>query len=578
MSVLQEFKDGDLARLPVSDLKDMNLGGNTRRKKIRANWPEFVESIRKQGVLQSVVARLMPDGSFELLAGYGRRDAAKEVGLNDVPALIRIVDDATALEINLAENMERIEFSLTDQVIWALRFTSLYQGDTESAAQRLGWSVNKLRERLSLAPCDDAVLDALDDGSITVKHALILASFEKKVQINTLAKIVAEKWSVQDLKARADRVQIPLSKAVFSKVDCTKCQHNTELQAGLFGMDDSAMCSKSSCFQAKTKEALEVKKVEAQEKYGTVIWLSQSLPEHRQTVTAAVVGTEQYDTGCMSCNSRVAVINDTPNGQIGSILESQCTDKSCFAECSNAYESFVKAQAKAAQNNVESTETGTDVDADNIAVEEENVVSMAKKAPAVKSGAISQVLVEAHWNEIRESAGQFIDKTMHSKFGLVMQLIGVMSISNFKSIRDLTNSMPALMAKSDQELQSMIETVLNHIATKAPTICGFGANKVIAASAVSSEGGEAAIVRQWRPTEEILKKYTTQALELMVKQSGLAEHLDAKEAGSSKKLLGLNKAGLVSGILAADFDWSHYAPPAYQDLLSSLKEKQQSAA
>lgn len=583
MTVLQDLKDGSLTRLPVNVLKDMSLGGNTRRKKNRPNWQEFVESIKKQGVLQSVVARLMPDGSFELLAGYGRRDAAIECGLSDVPALIRIVDDATALEINLAENADRVELSFTDSVVWSKRFISLYKGNIESAAQRLSWSVSKLRERLSLVPCTDEVLDALDDGLITVKHALILASFEEKVQKNTLAKVISEKWSVNELKARADRVQIPLAKAIFDKTACSICQHNTELQAGLFGMPDSAQCSKSSCFQAKTKDVLEVKKAEAVDKYGTVIWLSQSLPEHRQTVTATVVGAEQFDTGCVGCDHRVAVMNDTPNGQIGSVLESQCTNKACFTECSAAYDAFVQAQQTSAAVDGETCDDQADgesnleppVTGDH---RNEQVAQSSKKAP-VKAGAISQVLVDAHWDEIRTSAGQIINTSIHSKFALVMQLVGLMSISKFQQIRDLTKSMPALMAKNESELQGMIETVMVHIATKAESICGFAANKVIAAGAVAQNDGENQLLRAWYPTEEILKKYTTTALEQMVKNSGLAAFLDSKEEGGSKKLLSAKKSDLVLGILAVkDFDWSHYAPPAYQELLCSVKDKPKAAS
>jgi ParB family chromosome partitioning protein len=579
MTALSElaFHDGQLVHLPVEDLKDMSLGGNTRRKVVRANWEDFVASIKAQGVLQSVVARLMPDGSFELLAGYGRRDAAIEAGLKEIPALIRIVDDVTALQINLAENLNRSELSFGDQLLWATRFISLYKGDVESAAQRLSWGVNKLRERLSLAPCTSEVLDALDDGHITVKHALILAAFESKIQNNTLAKVIAEKWSVSDLKARADRVQIPLSKAIFDKSVCSQCQHNTELQAGLFGMPDSALCSKSSCFQVKTKEALEVKKLEAEEKFGTVIWLSQSLPEDRQTVTATVVGTQQFETGCTACENRVAVINDTLNGQIGAVLESQCTDKRCFADCANAYDAFVKAQQSKTviDDNVADEEVAEEEACE--AGQDHKVVNM-KKAP-VKVGAISQPLEEAHWAEIRAASGQYIDKSINGKFALVMQLVGLMKISEFKPIRDLTNSMPALMAKSEKELQQMMEKVIQHIALEAKNICGFDANKVIAASGASTEGGEAEIIRAWQPTEDILKKYTTSAIVQIVKSSGFATYLESKEEGSSKKLLSAKKGDLVAGILAVtDFDWSHYAPPAYVDMVNSVKEKQQQAA
>lgn len=575
---MQRFEDSQLVHLSPTELKDMKLGGNTRRKKTRKNWEDFVGSIKRQGVLQSVVGRLMPDNSIELLAGYGRRDAAIQLGLEEVPVLIRICSDAEALEINWAENCNRVEVSFADQVVWSVRYTSLYNGDVETAAQRLGWSVSKLRERLSLAPCSDEVLDALDDGHITVKHALILSAFEHRIQNNTLGKVVAEKWSVNELKQRADRVQIPLSKAIFAKDECSTCLHNTELQAGLFGMPDSALCSKSSCFHDKTQAALESKKEEAVEKYGKVIWLTQALPEHRNTVTATVVGQTQFDTGCFGCADRVAVMDDTPQGNVGAVLESQCTNVACFSECVSAFDAFNAAKQVSAKV-VDYTNDAKVEDEPNT----ENVVKMDAKAPAKaaeqKAGAISNALVETHWQELRAAAGNFVDVQADSKFGLIMQLVGLMEISKFKTVRDLSVTMPALMAKPETEIRAMISAVLEHIAKKANTICGYDANKVMTAAALATDGGADALIKAWSPTKDTLKKYTTIGLEQIVKLSGLDKHLDAKEAGSGKKLTAGKKGDAIEGILAVtDFDWSHFAPPAYIELMESKKEKSAKAA
>lgn len=567
--MVAQYEDGQLVHLMPSELKDMRLGGNTRRKK-RANWDSFVESIRSQGVLQSVVGRLMPDGSIELLAGYGRRDAAIEAKIVEVPTLIRICDDATALQINLAENMERADLSFSDQVVWAQRFISLYNGDVASAAQRLSWSESKLRERLSLAPCTEGVLDALDDGSINVKHALILAAFEDRIQNATLSKVVAEKWSVSELKQRADRVQVPLAKAIFDRGDCNQCRHNTELQAGLFGMDDSALCSKSSCFHAKTKAALETAKTEAVEKYGTVVWLSQSLPEHRSTVTASIVGQTQFDTGCMACSDRVAVMDDAPHGQPGAIMESQCTNGSCFSECTSAHEAYLAAKQSpsndiAPDDQEASADTGTDTTDES----QQEPVTSIKKAPAVKKGVVSQVLIDTHWRELRDSGAKVL--ATNRKFSLVMQLLGVMEISKFKAIGDPAKKMNTLMAMPDDKLESMIAQVVEYCAVKAGAINGYDATKVVTAATVEVDGGKDALVASWVPTKETLDKYTTLGLTQIIQMSGLEKHCEAKEKGSGKALSKGKKSDVIAQILAVtDFDWTHFAPLAYLDLIGTF--------
>lgn len=573
-----KYQDGQLVHLSPTEIKDMSLGGNTRRKQ-RPNWAEFVDSIKTQGVLQSVVARLMPDGSLALLAGYGRRDAAIEAGIETIPTLIRVCDDATALLINLTENTDRAELNFSDQVLWAKQFISLYSGDVASAAQRLSWSESKLRERLCLVTCTDGVLDALDDGSISVRHALILAAFDPQVQNNTLKKLLAEKWSVNELKARADKVQVPLSKAIFDRAECGQCVHNTELQAGLFGMAESALCSKASCFNNKTKEALETAKKEAEERFGTVVWLSQSLAEHRITVTPAVVGEAQFSTGCMGCANRIAVMDDAPHGTPGAVMTSQCTDKTCFTECSTAHDAYQAAQQTISEPEVNET---IDTVQSDPAEQDANVVNMAKgtakaKQTASKQGAVSQVLIDTHWRELRDAGSKVLVKDR--KFGLVMQLIGLMELSKFKSVGDPAKKMAVLMNMPEEKLEGMIVQVIEYCATQAGTINGYDANKVITAATVEVNGGKDDLVASWTPCEATLAKYTTVGLEQIITLSGLDSFCESKEKGAGKKLSAGKKGDVIKQMLAVtDFDWTHFAPPAYLELMDSFLDKAAKAA
>lgn len=579
---MSKYEDGQLLHLSPAELKDMKLGGNIRRK-VRPNWSEFVESVRQQGVLQSVIVRLMPDGTLELLAGYGRRDAAIEVGLEEIPSLIRICDDATALQIHLSENTDRADLTFSDQVVWAKRFISIYNGDVASSASRLNWSESKLRERLSLVTCAEQVLDALDAGKITVKHALILAAFEEKIQINTLTKVVAEKWSVNDLKARADRVQIALSQAVFDKAECNQCIHNTQLQAGLFGMGDSgALCSKSSCFHNKTKAALTDAKSAAEERFGTVLWLSQSMPEHRQTVTPLVVGESQFTTGCMGCEKRVAVMDDAPYGNPGSVMESQCTDKACFAECTNSFDAFNKAQQTqavttgTADNSQESAGSAAETDKNVTTIATAKSAKTSKSPAATNSGAISQVLVETHWKELRDAGGKRL--AGDRKFSLVMQLLGVMAISKFKAIGDPAQKMATLFSFDEAKLEKMINDVVTHCATAATTIDGYDACKVITSATVALDDGMDVLISAWVPTEQTLKKYTTTGLEQIIKLSGLDAHCESKEKGAGKKISAGRKGDVIKQILAvSDFDWTGFAPPAYTSLMESFTKQSKAA-
>ena len=211
MQAQQQFSDGQLIYLSPTQLVDFSLGGNIRRN--RKNAVSVKADIQKNGIIQPVVVRPNPldPNTVELLAGYGRRQFAIELNLERVPALVRDVDDQQALEIHLAENTQREDITLTDEVEFAKRYISFHNGDRKSAALALGWTLSKLNERLELRTCNEAVLEALDNANIKAGHALILSSFNDNVQTNTLDKLLKEKWTVAELKVRANKVQIPLS-------------------------------------------------------------------------------------------------------------------------------------------------------------------------------------------------------------------------------------------------------------------------------------------------------------------------------------------------------------------------------
>lgn len=559
--------DGDLIHIEPSMLLDMD-GGNVRRT--RSDWEEFVFSVRSQGIIQPVVARLMPDYTLQLLAGYGRRNAATEVGLATVPVIVRDVDDATALEIHFIENINRAELSFASQVSFARRFMSFHK-DAQSAAMKLGWSLVKFRERLSLTTCAEEVLTALDGGQITARHALILATFDLKIQQNTLTKCVAENWSVADLKLRADKVQIPLSQAIFEKGECETCPSNTQSQSGLFGMDDSAKCSKSSCYKDKTTVQLAVLKAQAEERFGTVLWLSQSLECDRQTVAASVVGDTQFLSGCTSCTDRVAVMDDSIVGNSGSIIESQCTNKGCLSSCIKAFELSKQKPIVEAPDEEQVTDGDSIVTA--VKPQKEKKASAANDSNIAATGSVSSVVVEKHQEEALSASRSIL--VGNDTFKLVIHLLGLMSFTGFKAVRSIPDAMGKMMQMPHEQLHRMISEVevfaitnTKHFQSTTP------AHLALTAAVMNCDDGENALIKAWLPTESTLSSYTTAGVISICMLSGLDKHVEAKGEGTFKKMTTGKKADVIKAVLAqSDFDWSHFAPPAYLTLLEKAKTK-----
>lgn len=573
MQAQQLFSDGQLIYLNPAQLMDFSLGGNIRRN--RKNAESVKADIQKNGIIQPVVVRPNPldPNTVELLAGYGRRQFAKELNLESVPALVRDVDDQQALEIHLAENTQREDITLADEVEFAKRYISFHNGDRKSAALALGWTLSKLNERLELRTCNEAVLEALDNATIKAGHALILSSFNDNVQTNTLEKLLKEKWTVAELKVRANKVQIPLSVAKFDTAECQGCVHNSQRQAGLFDMDNTveAKCANNQCFKAKSQSYLTQAKADAEERFGKVILLSESNAADRNTVSNNVVGEDQFEGGCKPCASRIVVMNDSLTGASGDVIENQCIDTACFATCQKAFaDAKQKAKAEAAKQPIQDTVDTASSPSQTDTPSSEPVDAMSAKP--VVSAKLSQPAMDLHKAELRSAAGQQLKG--NKTFALALQVLAMMQYTGFKVVTNSNAAVAKLMHKSESELHAMLDAIMVHVENNAS---GFGsyesnASAFLTAAAMQTEGGEDALIKAWNPQEDLLNKYTTEQLIFMCEQSGFAETMEDAKQGAFMKAKKGKKSELVKLMLTFSMDWSTYAPDAYRNLMASAAQ------
>ena len=562
-----EYEDGQMIYVPASMLLDMKHGNLFKRKSSTA---ELKADIAANGINSSVTARPHPTqaGFLELLAGYGRRDIAKELDI-EVPVIVRLVDDRTALLIHRGENMLRSGHSFGDEVRITREWLSLFAGDRATAQSKSGWSVSKFNERVEMLKATDEVLEALDEGRITVKHAVILASFEANVQNNTLKKVIDERWSVAELKQRADKVTVPLSIAIFSKVDCEVCPHNTVRQRGLFDMESvEEGCVKGSCFKAKTDAELAVRKEAALERFGRIIMLSESVASDRVTVTAENVGAEQFNSGCAGCSDNVVLMNDTIGSKTGSLTPSQCINSSCFKECESKQKAAVqaeeKAKAKAAKKLKSKTDNATQQVAGNGDDTTEEAALEEKSEKTVVVGSYTTTALEAHQAELNAHAAKHLKND--AVFAEAMKAYALANVVGLTTQSRGKQLMAALMSKTVEELQALQQEAISYMLTKTKTVTMVPSWEFLAAAAKATETGEAAMVAAWKPETASMEKYTTIQLELLGNESGLfaADPEGAKKAKAGKK------ADLVKFIVdskKSGFDWTSFAPAPYLSLL-----------
>ena len=530
--------------IPPSELRDFK-GGNTRRKRVQKSFAELVESVRISGIIQSPVARLSDDGAYELVVGHNRRDAAIEVGLETIDVEVRQLSDREALAMHLDENLVREDLSFVDQVDAAKRWVSFFQGDRESAAKRMSWSLKQLNERMELVNCSDRVMDALDSGEIAAGHALILSTMPEKLQNGSLQTVINEKLTVADLRKRAAKVRIPLAVAKFDKADCQGCKHNSEKQAGLFGTDNDAdaTCSNATCFKQKTQAHLADKYKSLEEKFGKVLFVTESMSSDRNTVAAENVGDNQFNSGCVGCADRAALLDDRP-GKEGAVFESQCLNVDCFNSCVATFKQE-QAQTKdeAEVTSSESTVSATETGGSTKTAKEATVKKQTGKAVAYQP---SNVVIEHHKAEIVDFGRDFF--TAHEGFRLALAIASIEhTVTGIKGDA-IPDRIKALASKPKQELFQLLSSTLTDAITKGSMFGSYNPFSVFSSGIKGVDAKEKAI-QAWTPTEKALKTYTIEGIKHLCADSGFDKAINADNDKAFSKLSGKGKGDFVKGVI-----------------------------
>jgi ParB family transcriptional regulator, chromosome partitioning protein len=169
-----------------------------RTRMDEASLAELAESIKAQGVMQPILVRPIDGGRYEIVAGERRWRAAERAGLKEIPALVRVVPDQTALALSLIENIQREDLNPLEEAQGIKRLIDEFGLTHETAALAVGRSrsavTNLLRLTQLAAPVQALVLaDKLDMG-----HARALLPLPAAQQAAAAAKLVAEGMSVRD--------------------------------------------------------------------------------------------------------------------------------------------------------------------------------------------------------------------------------------------------------------------------------------------------------------------------------------------------------------------------------------------
>ena len=160
----------------------------------------LADSIREVGVLQPVLVRETGEG-YELIAGERRWRAARRVGLQTVPAIVRGVDDAASLQQALVENVQREQLNPLEEAAAYQQLIEDFQLTHDEVAKRVGKSRATISNTLRLLQLPPSVQRLLQQGSLRMGHARALLGTPDRAFQEQLAKRAAgEDLSVRDVE------------------------------------------------------------------------------------------------------------------------------------------------------------------------------------------------------------------------------------------------------------------------------------------------------------------------------------------------------------------------------------------
>ena len=203
--VLQDQGEGSVS-LPISQVEP---GLNQPRKRFDPEaLAELADSIREHGIIQPLTVRRLSSGYYQIIAGERRWRAAKQAGLDEVPAVIIEADDRKVMEIGLIENLQREDLNPAEEARGYQVLMNEYGMTQEQVAQRMGKSRPAVANALRLLNLPEDLMALVEEGKLSAGHARALLGAPTPALQRQGAKAVLDKGlSVRQTEALVKALQ-----------------------------------------------------------------------------------------------------------------------------------------------------------------------------------------------------------------------------------------------------------------------------------------------------------------------------------------------------------------------------------
>ena len=174
---------------------------------------ELASSIRELGVIQPITVRKLAFNKYQLVSGERRFRASKLIGLETIPAYIRIANDQESLEMALVENIQRQDLDPIEIALSYQRLIEEIDLTQEALSDRVGKKRSTIANYLRLLKLDPIIQTGMRDGFISMGHGRALINIEdSETQLDIYEKIIDRNLSVRATEALVRSYKDPKAK------------------------------------------------------------------------------------------------------------------------------------------------------------------------------------------------------------------------------------------------------------------------------------------------------------------------------------------------------------------------------
>ncbi|MGJ8619557.1 MAG: ParB/RepB/Spo0J family partition protein [Methylophilaceae bacterium] len=160
----------------------------------------LADSIKSQGIMQPILVREIASERYEIIAGERRWRASQLAGLEEVPVLVREIEDESALQMALIENIQRENLNPLEEALGIKRLIDEFAMTHEKAANAVGRSRVAVSNLLRLLTLANGVQGMLMENKLDMGHARALIGLDAAQQVMLANKIVQENLSVREVE------------------------------------------------------------------------------------------------------------------------------------------------------------------------------------------------------------------------------------------------------------------------------------------------------------------------------------------------------------------------------------------